>query len=225
MKRSSSLSALAVGLTLLAPAIGHADTVNAYYTGTNKGGGQSVTTPLTSSPWMGNYWIKETTGPAAGHSFLAYCIDPFQWVATSTMAHEKSALSLSSFSTDPASRYANVVELYSHAYQASTADNAKAAAFQWALWEVFNDDGNLDTGSILKTGSTNPTLYTNTKNLLDSLASHTWSTSAQAYTLTTYVNSAKQDFLTAIPVPEPESYALMLAGLGLLGLVARRRMK
>lgn len=225
MKLSSSLSALAAGLAFLAPAVGHADTVNAYYTGTNKGGGQHLTTPLTSAPWMGNYWVKETTGPAAGQSFLAYCIDPFQWVATSTMAHEKSALSLSSFSTNASSRYANVLELYSHAYQASTTDNAKAAAFQWALWEVFNDDGNLETGSVLKSASTSTTLFTDTKNLLDSLASHTWSTTAQAYSLTTYVNSSKQDFLVAIPIPEPESYALMLAGLGLLGVVARRRMR
>ena len=27
----------------------------------------------------------------------------------------------------------------------------------------------------------------------------------------------------AIPVPEPETYAMMLAGLGLMGFVARRR--
>lgn len=26
-----------------------------------------------------------------------------------------------------------------------------------------------------------------------------------------------------MPVPEPEAYAMMLAGLGILGLVARRR--
>ena len=32
-------------------------------------------------------------------------------------------------------------------------------------------------------------------------------------------------FFTLAPVPEPESYALMLAGLGLLGVVAKRRQK
>lgn len=42
---------------------------------------------------------------------------------------------------------------------------------------------------------------------------------------TTYGHYWTQDFgtLAAQPVPEPETYAMLLAGLGLLGAVARRR--
>lgn len=44
-------------------------------------------------------------------------------------------------------------------------------------------------------------------------------------TLATTSSSARGAWLyqTAAPVPEPETYAMMLAGLGLLGVVARRR--
>jgi hypothetical protein len=31
------------------------------------------------------------------------------------------------------------------------------------------------------------------------------------------------DFLYAAPVPEPETYAMLLAGLGLIGAMRRRR--
>lgn len=47
------------------------------------------------------------------------------------------------------------------------------------------------------------------------------------YTLTKLTNPQLQDLVTATPlsaVPEPESYALFLSGLGVVGLLARRRM-
>ena len=34
---------------------------------------------------------------------------------------------------------------------------------------------------------------------------------------------AMDDFLYAAPVPEPETYAMLLAGLGLIGAMSRRR--
>ena len=51
---------------------------------------------------------------------------------------------------------------------------------------------------------------------------------AQVYTLTEWKNAQYQDVLAAAPVaavPEPESYALILAGLAMLAAVHRRTRK
>jgi len=38
-----------------------------------------------------------------------------------------------------------------------------------------------------------------------------------------FIDDDRHDHIAAAPVPEPETYAMMLAGLGMLGFVARRR--
>jgi hypothetical protein len=48
------------------------------------------------------------------------------------------------------------------------------------------------------------------------------------YSFNLYTNGSKQDYLVATlgsvtPVPEPETYAMLLAGLGLIGFTASRR--
>ena len=40
-----------------------------------------------------------------------------------------------------------------------------------------------------------------------------------------HANGGRLDVLALAPVPEPETYAMMLSGLGLIGLSARRRMR
>jgi hypothetical protein len=44
-----------------------------------------------------------------------------------------------------------------------------------------------------------------------------------AATLTDATGGPDSFFITAAPIPEPETYALLLAGLGVVGFVARRR--
>ena len=58
-------------------------------------------------------------------------------------------------------------------------------------------------------------------------AKHGAAGSAQ-YAFSLYTNASNQDYLVATmgsvtPVPEPETYAMLLAGLGLIGFTASRR--
>ena len=47
--------------------------------------------------------------------------------------------------------------------------------------------------------------------------------SGSKYSVSGYVSPNKQDVIVFTAVPEPETYALMVAGLGLLGFAERRR--
>lgn len=55
----------------------------------------------------------------------------------------------------------------------------------------------------------------------------TWNLAAGTYTLTGTATASPLDagygFMSVTAVPEPESYAMLLAGLGLMGAIARRR--
>jgi len=53
-----------------------------------------------------------------------------------------------------------------------------------------------------------------------SLATYWLNIAGNAIPTTTYTGNIA---LSALPVPEPETYSMMLAGLGLMGFVARRR--
>jgi hypothetical protein len=77
------------------------------------------------------------------------------------------------------------------------------------------------------------TLYDNTNNILgtatDDFGFSVASLSSGSYHLNVSGNAVGtsggkyQGAITVTPVPEPESYAMLLAGLGLMGAIARRR--
>jgi len=216
---NSFKNVVVLSLLLGTSIVAHATPASVKFTGTATGTSANVQIPLgTQNFFLGNYNEQES----GVSSFLAYCIDPFQYVSTSYQTYDKSILGLGNFSTNASTRLNNVTSLFSHAYAGSVNNAVKAAGFQLALWEAFNDDMNLSSGIVKKTGSTDVTVLSEAQSLIDNLVNNNWSSSPVAYQLTAYTSQNFQDFITVTPVPEPESIALLLAGLGLFGFTVRR---
>lgn len=211
-------------------AVASANSLDVRYKSTASGLTTQLYLPLSSQAnnyGIGNYLfeMRDTQSGAFAGSFIGYCVDLSQWASSSFHTYEAKAFDVSF------ARYGDVTKLFGHAYQGSLNDSTKAAGFQLALWEVFNDDGNLDSGRVRTTASTNGLVKNEAQSLLSSLS--TWSDTGTAYQLTFYENAMYQNYLavtgtgigSVTAIPEADNYALLLAGLGLMGFVARRRLR
>lgn len=203
--------------TLVALPAAASQIVDLRYAGTN----MTRQTPLNLPLGVHNYQVGslrfETRNP--DESFIGYCADPFQWANSSYREYTVTALADAAVN---AVRYASVSRLFGHAYAATLSNATKAAGFQLALWEVFNDDGFLNSGQVRTTATSNASIVTEAQNLLNALPS--WTDVGTAYDLQFYTNSNYQDYIVVAGViPEPEQYVLLLGGLGLLGYWNRRR--
>jgi hypothetical protein len=180
------------------------------------GGLQLPVQPLSSANyWSGLQTISVIDG-ANATSFLAFCVDPAQWAPGAYTTYTKTDLSTSVLS----GRVADITALYNEAYAGALVGNGTAGAMQLALWEVANDNRDLASGNVHTVSSTNSALTSGAQGLLDHLGNFA---GPSQYSFTLYTSSTNQDYLVATPIPEPETYMMLLAGLGLMGFVARRR--
>lgn len=210
-----SLAAVAVSAALAAPALA-ADTVRLdSYT---YGGPSTVSVGIPSySGGAGQF-----SGVLNGNAFKTFCVEIGQVFSFGTTYNNYSVVA--GATAWGASKATALNQLMSYAASnllPSSQDNS--AALQSAVWEIVNETGTsygFTTGSFKASSGTASTQAALTA--LDGI----WATLG-TQTVTHYVDQlhspTNQDFLVMAPVPEPESYAMLLAGLGIVGAVARRR--
>ena len=186
-------------------------------------GGRSAGVDL-DTPRNGNFSAGEFTGLWNGNSFSAMCVDVNHDLSFGTTYTNYTAMTPAAYGFT-ATKVGLFNRLYTDYYATSHTNGVNAAAFQIAVWEItYDGNGALNLGAntfTLGSGG-NATAKSTAASWLSSLtplASSAWTFTV----LDSRGDSATQDLLVAIPVPEPETYALLLAGLGLLGFVARHR--
>jgi hypothetical protein len=179
----------------------------------------SASTPVTSNYATSalNYTYTDTL-----QSFIAYCIEPNQSNGRAGIAR---IYNVESFSGVQAQ---HLQGLFSTTYASLNTYNDKAA-FQLAVWEMVRETGStLDVTNGSFHISSSDAASQQVASLANSFLAHALAYTGPAhYALTKLTNVQAQDLITATPVasvPEPQTYALFLSGLGFIGLLARRRL-
>lgn len=152
------------------------------------------------------------------NTFLAFCLDPHVGLSNVSNSYSSGAFAASDA----------VKRLYEGYYASSIASvtptNANsAAAFQVALWELNNDDSNVLTGELRFRNLSNAVVNEANSMLKDATTGGATIKNLYNYTSLSSVNPASQTLLSVSPVPEAQTWAMLVAGLGLLGFMARRR--
>jgi hypothetical protein len=189
------------------------------YVGTS--GLANVPQGVTSSPAAGGFMMQNITNP--GGSFVAWCLDIFDYLNTSAKGATYSLTPGSTFYSQ-SSTVTALERLASQHLDSLVLGNDRIAsgAFQLAAWEIVNETSGafgLGNGSFQVASADGGAIA-----LANSWLS-TLNSGPITKTLNVWrdVNGGTQDLAVFAPIPEPEIYVMMLAGLGLMGFVARRR--
>lgn len=160
------------------------------------------------------------TGLLNGSSFTTYCTELTQTIGFGGTYSDFSIVSGAAAWGATKSQDLNRALSYFAASGMPT-DAATSAAAQAVVWEILNETGSSYdfTGGTFTASSTNAATQT-------ALNAVNWATiqgTAITVTVDQLYSREHQNLLVTTPVPEPSAYAMVLAGFGVLGFVARRR--
>jgi len=178
-----------------------------------------------------------TVDPARRDSFESWCVDIFHdfsfAVQSTDTRQDASAFFSATLGAASGARIADDLGRLATNHYAdvtttvhNTTTDRNAVAFQLAVWEIVNENAGfygLGTGNFRVTSATSGALALATT-WLGELAGTTngysvdiWAVSNGAY------GRGAQDVAIFAPIPEPEIYAMLAIGFGVMGFAARRR--
>jgi PEP-CTERM motif len=207
------------------------------FTGVNWHDGSTVTGLNVSGGSGGFKTYDLTTDPGKTKGFQSWCVDifhSFNFVVDSLDILKPANVALAgSTATLPtvlsSTEATDLGRLYTEHHAAIDSTNSTAtneAAFQLAVWEIVNERSgtySLAGGNFTATG-TGSALATTWLNDLSTASTSAYT--ANIWTVGSVLTTGhgySQDVAVFTPVPEPETYAMMLAGLGLLGFTSLRK--
>lgn len=212
------------------------------FTGTNWHNGAAVAGLHEVGGAGGFRTYNLTTDPSRANAFQSWCVDIFHGFSFIVDALDvlkpanialagSSATSPTAFSQQAATDLGRLYTNHHAAIDLTSSSGTNEAAFQLAIWEIVNERSgsySLGGGDFRASGTTaTNTLATTWLNELGTASASQYNASIWTVqsTLTTGHGYAQDvAVFSKIPaVPEPETYAMFAAGLGLLGFAARRR--
>lgn len=203
-------------------------TVTIDFTGKNWHDGSTVTGLHEVGGSGGFKTYNLSTDPNKQNAFQSFCVDifhSFNFVVDSEDELQPASIISSQAAADLGRLYTN-----HHAQidvNAGSSNGTNESAFQLAVWEIVNDRAagaySLTTGDFRASG----TGFSLAQLWLSELSTPSASNyAANIWTVQSMITKNKgyaQDLVVFAPVPEPQTYAMMLVGLGLLGFSARRK--